>query len=164
MSIQLADIQKFFFYAMMQGYAGNAPKAKAPGMPGYKEIDVISISESWRCLDRYCVTPLSNKSAGTITICCQNDSGWVLHYGGEYSEEVIDFLKIALRANYEKEIFLGCRGPEYMESQDGKNLCYTNSLFEGSKTFAAFNGFESIRDLDNRLLGYHGYMGMSLLP
>ena len=163
MTIDLTDVKVFFFKAMLQGYARSVEKAMAYDMPGYKDIDFHE--GDWRCLDRYCTTPLSDKSAGSTTIWYRSTPVWVMHYGGQYKEEVIDFLKLALRCNYEEAIFLGCRGPEWFTHQRS-SLLYTNALFPGSQHFGAFSGFESIKDTadNNRLLGYHGYMGMSLLP
>lgn len=163
MNVTLAQVEVFFFKAMQYGYASNVSRKTAVlGMPGFKQIDFCD--GDWRCLDRYCVTPLSSKSAGSTTIWHQNIPVWMMHYGGQYKEEAIDFLKLALRANYDESIFHGCRGPASL-SHVGETFLYTNTLFPESRHFGAFTGYEKITNTrDNQLLGYHGYMGMSLLP
>jgi len=160
MSIALDQVKEFFFVAMMQGYVGNKSKVKIASMPGFKEIDVIA--GLWRCLDRYCVNSVSRKSAGTTTIWFENDPVWIMNYSGWYDESAIDFLKSALRSNYEKSIFVGGRGPTYF-FESGSPFTYSNFGCIGM-TFARFQGQEQINALNHGNLGYHNYWGMSLLP
>ena len=162
MNIPLRDVEMFFFQAMMQGYADNETKRKTVDMLHHKEVDIIQ--GDWRCLDRYCVTPLSDKSAGSTTIWYQGIPVWVMNYGGDYKEEAIDFLKLALRSNYEEMIFLGCRGPAIFTHLDNP-LIYTNSMSKDSHGFGDFKGCETIKNKSTyTMLGYHEYWGMSLLP
>lgn len=64
--IDLKVVEEFFFKAMLQGYAAGAQKTRVPDMPGYKEIRFQE--GDFLLVDRYCVTPNSEKSAGTTTI------------------------------------------------------------------------------------------------
>lgn len=107
--MDMAKVQQFFFKAMVEGWATNTPKIKVADMPGYKAI--YFKDGNYSLMDRYCVTPLSNKSAGTTTIWFNDIPVWVMNYGGYYEEEVIDFLKRMLGKTYQASEFIGGRGP-----------------------------------------------------
>ena len=112
----LEGAQKAFFEAMLDGYAGgdNRKSAKVKGEDGYTTITYTSKDGECKVVDRYCTTPLSDKSCGTTTIFYENGSVWVpvwwMSYGGRYPKRVIPFLKESLKWAYEMRDFCGGRG------------------------------------------------------
>lgn len=158
----LDEAQEFFFRGMIGGWAAGGKKIAIPELPGYKGI--LFEEEHFRLLDRWCVTPFSNKSDGGTTIWWREflDSPWipvwVMHYAGWYEEEAIPLVQAALTETYAKGEFRGCRGPGHLRRGD---LLYTNTF---SGRFDKFAGWEGvIRYSTNASLGVHEYSGMSLL-
>ncbi len=155
--LDMAQIQAFFFKAMMEGYAVGGQKIKIADMPGYKAIPFRD--GDFYLLDRYCVTPNSPKSAGTTTIWFQDVPVWVMNYGGYYDDHAIRTLKCALRKAYETQQFIGGRGSRVYT--DG-SFVYVNHPRRND--FDAFEGRESIiNEITGVELGFHQYWGMSLL-
>ncbi|MDO8565172.1 MAG: DUF5680 domain-containing protein [bacterium] len=153
-------VEAFFFTAMQQGYAGGTgPKTKVLDMPGYKEIRYAD--GDFLLVDRWCVNPDSEKSAGTTTIWYQEKPVWLMGYGGVYPKVVIPFLKQALRFQYCKDgHFLGGRGPKLVTDRVAGQI-YMNRPVQND--FDRFNGREEIVDMSTGAVGYHDYWGMSLL-
>ena len=150
------EVESFFFKAMMDGYAAQgSKKTKVVDMPGYKEIRFQD--GEFLLVDRWCVNPLSPKSAGTTTIWIQEFPVWVMNYGGFYEESVIALLKHVLRNTYEAHQFIGGRGPILYEEGD---LVYMNH--PDHNEFAEFDGDEEIFDVKGTSFGYHKYWGMKL--
>jgi hypothetical protein len=151
--------KNFFFEGMMQGYAVSEKKIKIAKLPGYKAIPFRD--GDFSLLDLYCVTPNSNKSAGTTTIWFQEEPVWIMQYSGYYEESAIKFLKTALCKAYEMRHFVGDRGPvSYKENL----FIYTNSPRRNN--FTKFEGREEIfvNTADGQVsLGFHEYSGMSLV-
>jgi len=127
-----------FFEAMMDGYAGGKLRrsVKTLSPDGYKTIEFHM--GDYKVIDRYCVTPHSDFSAGTTTIFHLGVPVWWMTYGGRYSAAVIPFLKKALYQAYRKNEFNGGRGPGCFSE---KELVYANFVAERS-TFGAFSGEE----------------------
>ncbi len=145
-----AQIQAFFFKAMMEGWISGGQEITNPNMPGYKTL--LFRDEDFFLHDCYCVNPNSTKSVGATTIFFQNAPVWVMNYGGFYEDGVITFLKSALRETYRISKFVGGRGPL---AHLGDSLIYEFNKFEGR---------EEVLDKESRtLLGFHEYWGMSLL-
>lgn len=157
MLMDTAQIQSFFFKAMVGGWAVGGQKIKIADMPGYKAIPFRD--GDFYLLDRYCVTPNSPKSAGTTTIWFQGIPVWLMNYGGFYEESAIAFLKRTLCKTYEAHQFVGGRGP--LVCIEG-SLIYVNQPCLND--FAKFEGREQILDAENGMsLGFHEYWGFSLL-
>lgn len=155
--MSIAQIQSFFFKAMVGGWAVGGKKIKIADMPGYKAIPFRD--GDFYLLDRYCVTPNSPKSAGTTTIWFQDVPVWLMNYGGFYEESVIKFLKRALRKTYETHQFVGGRGP-LVHVKD--LLVYVNQ--PRLNDFAKFEGREEVFNAESGAsLGFHEYWGFSLL-
>lgn len=170
----LERAKEVFFKAMLDGYAGDKKMSTNTISPdGYKTIEFID--GEFRVVDRYCITPLSDYSAGTTTIFFKgSDESWVpvwwMSYGGVYPKGAIQFLKMALQKAYVTEQFCGGRGLENFQSKisvDGfqVTLEYRN-VFEGN--FVDFEGVEEILQIplpgyEPEKIGYHEYSGMSLL-
>lgn len=161
----LNGAREMFFAAMLAGYASekiNLAKisAKILGKDGYKTITFLS--GNYKVVDRYCVTPLSDFSAGTTTIFHRfRFKGrwipvWWMSYSGHYPKEVIPFLKVALKQSYEKGEFAGGRGPKTLQFVKGKSDLYENHWVGD---FHSFDGCESI----NCNAGFHKYFGMALI-
>jgi hypothetical protein len=146
--VGLEEIQKFFFKAMLNGYAASKSSGhKAEFREG-----------NFRLLDCWCVNSGSLKSVGTTKIWFRGEPVWVMSYGGYYSKEVTPFLKRALHMAYESGKFVGGRGLCVIEDE----LFYHNS--PRLNDFSRFEGHEEI--LGNRgevLLGSHDYWGMALI-
>lgn len=155
--MNIAQIQSFFFKAMVEGWAIGGQKIKIADMPGYKAIPFRD--GDFYLLDCYCVTPNSPKSAGTTTIWFKDVPVWFMNYGGFYEESAISFLKRALHNTYEVHQFVGGRGPILYEEG---NLVYMNH--PDPNDFAEFEGCEEVFEAESGTsLGYHKYWGMSLL-
>lgn len=155
--MDIAQIQSFFFKAMVEGYVAGGQKIEIADMPGYKALPFRD--GNLYLLDRYCVTPNSPKSAGTTTIWFKDVPVWVMNYGGFYEESAIAFLKRALRKTYEAGQFVGGRGPlVYVEG----SLVYVNQ--PRLNDFAKFEGREEVFNAKGvTSLGFHEYWGISLL-
>lgn len=155
--MDIAEIQSFFFKAMVKGWAKGVEEISVANMPGYKAIPFQE--GDFYLIDKYCVTPYSQKSAGTTTIWFKQNPVWVMNYGGFYDEDAIDCLKLALRQAYERQQFVGGRGPRIYVA---KTLFYVNQPRFNS--FTRFEGREEIFDRAcGESLGFHEYWGMSLL-
>lgn len=146
-----------FFAAMMKGYAGDGTDAvKTITSDGGTIIEFVSAE--YKVVDRYYTTPNSPYSVGTTMIYFENIPIWWMSYGGFYQDRAIPFLKAALGKTYEARTFLGGRGPR---TYVGEGLCYEN-IFTGD--VHNFKGREEIRNQNPyELLGFHEYLGMSLL-
>lgn len=156
----LDQAQEVFFEAMMDGYAGNLENStKTVDSEGYKTITFVH--GDFKVVDRYCVTPNSDFSAGTTTIFYKPEDRWTpvwwMSYGGRYPFYLIHFLKSALRATYEKKEFCGGRGPKFFR---GFGESYENN-WEGD--FYFFSGKEEIHTCLGRGMGGHQYFGMALI-
>jgi len=154
----MAQIQSFFFKAMIEGWAKNSPKMSITDMPGYKAIPFED--GDFYLLDRYCVNPHSQRSTGTTTIWFRNEPVWVMNYGGYYTKGATAFLKNALGKAYQEHHFVGGRGPRVYK--DGLAYLYINQA--RINEFEKFEGREEIfAGVDNVPLGFHEYWGMSLI-
>jgi hypothetical protein len=81
-----------------------------------------------------------------------------MHYGGNYSEAVIPFLKMVLASSYNVRSFRGGRGPFIRANTEYEY--HNNPLGD----FYKFSGQEKILDAKTKkLLGYHDYFGMTLI-
>ncbi|MCK5021786.1 MAG: hypothetical protein KAR54_00875 [Candidatus Pacebacteria bacterium] len=153
------DIKKVFWESAKSGYGSNkVEKIRIDELPGYKCI--LFKSGKFSVLDAYCVTPLSNKSLGTITIWLDNVPVWVMQYGGFYPKKVVPFLKLALQSTILNEKFIGGRGPSLFKHKDYPNLSYVNN--PEVNDFTIFWGKEWITE-DAQPLGYHYYNGIILI-
>ncbi len=154
--MDLAQIEAFFFRAMMAGWATDSDSSEIDCLPGHKAI--LYSEGDLRLLDLYCVNPNSPKTTGTTTIWFKDVPVWVMHYGGFYKDSAIAILKNALRKTYKDGVFVGCRGPMIFQED---SLVYVNRLHIGN--FGKFEGREEVfRPKDGVSLGYHEYWGMSL--
>ncbi|MBN2093857.1 MAG: hypothetical protein JW740_00565 [Candidatus Zambryskibacteria bacterium] len=168
--------EKVFFDAMLDGYAGNKKNSvKVIESSGYKRITFVS--GNYKVVDHYCVTPLSDFSAGTTTIFYRfRPRGrwmavWWMSYSGCYPKEVISFLKMALNYAYKQREFHGGRGLAthgfYNDTRVGnydKNLLkYENTIFLGGG-FENFAGMEHIFfTATSGEIGFHEYNGRILI-
>jgi hypothetical protein len=158
----LKKIEKIFFEAMIDRYAGRNKKSiKIKGSDGDNIISFIS--ENFKVLDRCFITPYSKKIAGTIVILRDNIPIWFMSYSGYYPAKVNSFLKSALQQTYKKELFLGGRGPhEY----SNKVFVYRNYPFSSTprgSRFSSFSGHEAIYNKKtSESLGFCDYRGIFL--
>jgi len=154
----LKEAKRYFFLAMLAGWAGGAKAVPVPNKPGFKQTNYQD--GDFHVLDEYGKGRGSNKSVGTTTIWYFNEPVWVMTYGGHYRKDEVPFLKNVLVAAYEKGRFYGGRG-SYSENRD---LAYINAEHQSS-TFSDFKGCEMIiTRVGNTPLGHHWYHGMALLP
>jgi hypothetical protein len=154
----LEGAKQAFFKAMMDGYAGdrkNSIKTTTPD--GYKTIEFTD--GEFKVVDRYCITPDSDHSAGTTTIFFKNVPVWWMSYGRRYPKNTISFLKEALKKAYGVGEFCGGRGPDFFTKD---SLQYHNAW---AGDFSRFQGGEEVfaRLMVSELVGFHKYFGMSLL-
>ena len=160
MILDITHVEAVFFTAMQVGYAVEGiQKTEVADMPGYKEIRYED--GDFLLVDRWCVNPDSQKSAGTTTIWYKNKPVWFMSYGGFYPEETIRFLKSVLRIQYcENGRFLGGRGPK-VASDPSAGWIYRNRPVQND--FRNFSGREEIHNIHTGVNGFHDYWGMSLI-
>ncbi|MBX4189656.1 hypothetical protein KW785_03660 [Candidatus Parcubacteria bacterium] len=155
--VAIAEIQKFFFEAMLQGWAGGAAKTEMPGMPDFKKIEYEH--DGFKLLDCYSKSLGSRFSGGWTVIWFEGIPVWMMSYSGQYDPVAIPLLKEALKASYEHRRFEGGRGPVNF-SRNG--LTYSNQT--GNWKFEQFDGREAIHRIDDgRYLGHHQYSGHILI-
>jgi hypothetical protein len=156
----LEGAEEAFFVAMMDGYAGEKKNSiKTTDSDGYKTI-TWEVG-NYKVVDRYCVTPKSDFSAGTTTIFYRYNQWipvWWMSYGGYYPGPLIYFLKKCLKTNYEKKVFMGGRGPSCVKGETGES--YIN---KATGDFDCFSGEEQINSDIAICKGYHKYFGMALI-
>ncbi|MDP2631730.1 MAG: hypothetical protein Q8P30_03110 [Candidatus Uhrbacteria bacterium] len=164
--VELAEVQEFFFKAMLHGWAGDGKPIAVTDMPGFKEF---SFQDSKFLLkDRFSSTPESDKSSGTTTIWFQDVPIWNMYYAGWYTKEASGVVKHALRQAYENEVFRGGRGQPCtltkQMSPDSQEITVRYNNVLRSNGFDQFEGCEDVRNMShNELCGYHRYHGMILL-
>lgn len=167
--------KEIFFKAMLAGYAGDGGGVKKEKTPdGYK---TLTYEEGKFCVvDCYCVTPHSNRSAGTTTIFYEGQAIWWMSYGGWYEERAIPTLKKALVKAYRHGRFIGGRGVHWTKGfsfeNDGLSYLYDNRPDKKRRFFhGQFEGEEYIWQhikghgyfRQPKIVGYHKYFGMSLI-
>jgi hypothetical protein len=157
--VDIDEVKEFFFEAALRTWAGEGEKTTFPDLPGSKVL-VLERGE-FRYVDLYYVAEGSDfpESFGQTTIWVANTPVWGMQYGGKYEEEVIPFLKDALKHAYERCLFNGGRGPS--EFRETYGLTYTNT--PGHTKFDRFWGREEINTAWGEPKGWHRYQGF-LLP
>jgi hypothetical protein len=169
----LGVAEEIFFVAMLDGYAGDKKNSvKTVDEDGYKIITFVA--GIYKVVDRYCVTPISNFSAGTTTIFYRPSEihqwmpVWWMSYAGNYPKKVIPFLKTALKQAYEMGEFIGGRGLVDPFIDKEHSLIYENDVrsYSGGH-FEYFGGEEKISVFKNfkvgEVLGFHKFFGMALI-
>lgn len=156
----LEHAKKFFFVAMLIGYISGNKKFTKKTSDGHVFIKLAK--GKFKLVDSYFKNPGSILSSGTTTIYYDGTPIWVMYYGGWYVKEVIPILKMALETAYRSKKFNGGRG-----IRDYRPYGYTYENIIHNKEFSSFkefSGHEEIRKQGtNKLLGYHNYLGMSLI-
>ena len=162
MSINIKEVQGFFFEMMLAGYAsGKEPESffRFPGHQGAKRISYQKAG-GWNGTDEWEKTHPSKGSDGTTIIYKNGYPVWRMDYWGHYPKECLPFLRLALTKNYDEGKWLGGRGPHVFED---KHWFYSNSVL-GKHDFHEFHGREFIADnMKNIEVGYHEYRGRSLI-
>jgi hypothetical protein len=156
MDIEL--LQEFFFEAANATYVGGGvKKTSIVDLPGAKVIKYQS--GEFHYVDLWYVGQESEHSFGQTTIWHNEIPIWGMQFGGYYPEDVIEFLKDALRAAYSVKAFHGGRGlPTFTDNQ---KFTYTNHT--EINEFTSFAGQECIyRYLQSELVGRHWYRGYYL--
>jgi hypothetical protein len=161
----LANAKKIFFKALLAGYVGNKKNVRKEQRPnGEKIITWISPDGIWKVVDRYVTTRGSKWSAGSTTIFYRGEAVWWMSYGGWYEKRTIPFLKKALARAYTTRIWNGGRGCRFFSDVSHPGVIYSNTTSPVNNDFTNFSGEEQIT-LENgsEILGYHKFMGMSLI-
>ncbi|MEK7200530.1 MAG: hypothetical protein AAB672_00135 [Patescibacteria group bacterium] len=163
----LKEAQEVFFEAMLDGYCGERKHSTKTSTPDGRKV-ITFVKGDFTVIDEYRVTPHSDKSAGTTSILFKGDLVWWMSYGGHYLKYTIPLLKAIMKANYERGVFNGGRGPENVRCKDVNlmNVVYDATEYTnvGTGDFSLFKGREEIFDLTfSRSLGFHIYFGMSML-
>lgn len=165
---QEAAIRDAFFAAMMAGYAGEtSAKRHISALPCSKLFDFER--GEYKVCDTYFTAEGSMHSSGMTIIWHKGQPVWTMYYQGWYEPEAIPLLKQALRANYERGVFLGGRGPKVFSQG---SLKYQNTVNELRAVFHNFEGEEEVAYISGpnepasatRVIGRHIYMGMMYLP
>lgn len=159
----IKKIEKFFFEAMLHGWIskGSANKVKI----SQNETVFTFANDNLFLTDRYWTSPTSDRSAGitliqadTVSVRANAVPVWVMQYQGRYSKDAIPLLKKVLLGAYEVRAFWGARGQPYFKKG---SLIYLNHI--KINEFGFFRGSEEIICTSGAQLGYHAYMGMSLI-
>lgn len=162
--VSLSEVEQFFYIARQRGYVDpKAHRYLSPGRPGFRYT--VYAEGSFRMMDEWCSNPSDFWSSGYTTIWFDQIPVWQMFYWGMYTEEAAKFLKEALRASYQDDKFYGGRGRVSYEGVDsqGDKLVYRN--IPKYSSFGLFEGSEDITLVKKqRQLGYHNYMGFSLMP
>ena len=149
-----------FFVVMLAGYAGG-DRAVGLRVLVKKEKNkhkVTAYFDGYKIEDKWNTFPNSQCSEGVTTIYYNDSPIWRMHYGGNYPEKVIPFLKKMLASSYNVRSFRGGRGPFVRSNTEYEY--HNNPLGD----FYRFSGQEKILDFKSKkLLGYHDYFGMALI-
>lgn len=159
----VTELEKFFFEAMLDGWAAGGAKQTVPGMPGYKKIVYTrSPSDGLTLVDLYCVRPGSLWSAGTTTIFRGGWPRWFMQYHGWYSAEGSSVCRYALMDAYEARRFSGGRG-RHVYRIPSIGLVYRNE--NPSYDFGRFSGHEVVESMADPAVihGEHWYAGGLML-
>lgn len=155
----LAGAEEAFFKALLAGYAGEGDGEARKEKSATGQITMTCEIGDFKVVDRYYITPNTNRSAGTTTISFKGQVIWYMSYLGFYDERAIDLLKQTLRMAYRGKLFNGGRGMEWLKSD---TMAYTNQIER--RSFCDFKGREEVKDSrSGELLGYHEYAGLSLI-
>lgn len=147
-----------FFRAMQDGYANpNVQKGTIIELPGSKTITFVL--GDFKVVDCYFTNSHGNHSAGSTHIWCEGQLVWTMSYQGWYQEEVVPFLKKALRQNYDIGFWNGGRGPSFF-ADDG--MTYFNNV-NSPNEWKHFHGKEMVYDRNGQLAGFHEYQGVLLV-
>ena len=158
MTINLAVAKDFYLAGMKEGWPYDKVAKQVPGLPGHY---VYTYTDGdWDMADMFVISTGSSTSSGTTTIWQHKRVVWTMQYWGRYGKEEQPFLKLALRAAYDKQSFVGGRGPlRYQGTGDYSHLLYEN--LPSNLNFDIFSGEEKITNLAaNRVVGWHGYSGI----
>jgi hypothetical protein len=161
----LTKAMKIFFRALLDGYIGNRRNVRKDHRPnGEKIITWISPDGVWKVVDRYTTTRGSKCSAGFTTIFFRGEAVWWMSYGGWYEKNTIPFLKKCLARAYGLKIWNGGRGCRFFTDPGHPGIIYSNTTRPMENDFGHFQGEEKITvEKDSKILGYHKFMGMSLI-
>jgi hypothetical protein len=162
---KLKELEKFFCEAMAHGWASGL-EGRQIVRDGWRKCSYENKNDfpDLYLEDCWGRDPSSKKPSGQTIIYEEKSPVWVMWYGGElYKQEALPLLKSALIKNYSKNIFLGGRGPRWLEDT-GK--VYMNGC---TGNFVQFKGTELIVDEnfdegeEGYSLGSHSYWGGSLV-
>jgi len=152
-------LERFFFDAMLRGYASDQKANPHPKLAGWKQN--VYEDAGLRLVDEWC------KEGGRTIISAQGIPLWVMTYAGQYQATGIPLLKRALSHAYKVGFFYGGRG-SVMVDPGNANIVYDNR-YQGD--FCKFSFFESIRSRDKSkrigsttVLGSHEGWGGLLVP
>jgi len=158
-----AGAQEAFFAAMKAGYAVGGEKVHIPQLPRSKVIPFEH--GDYSVYDCYFTAEESTRSSGMTIIWLKGQPVWTMQYQGWYELEAIPFLKRALKSNYERDVFLGGRGPKMFRQLP---FTYYNYVEEFREDFRHFVGRETISlagpEGGSSFVGWHEYQGMLYLP
>jgi len=154
----LTQAELAFFEAMQQGYAAGVEAKLLEGHPGWKVYEWHNAH--WRVEDGYYVNPDTGKSFGNTHIEHEGKLIWCMSYAGFYYPDAANSLKWSLLETYQKNQFVGGRGPLYH-----KNTCFEYYNMPVESKFENFHGYEQILNerAGHRVWGWHRYFGMALI-
>ena len=151
------EILDIFGAAICAGYASEGSKTSIQELPGSK---LITFADGpFKVVDFYFTNPNSIFSSGMTVIYYGRNPVWSMSYQGWYDKKDIPFLKEALLENYRNGVFVGGRGPERFEAEDGR--LYINQ--PQGKGLKEFSGKEQIMGRTGEILGEHFYQGGLLI-
>lgn len=151
------EIKRFFFEAMLAGYASGVDPSSSADLPNGK---IIRFEDGeWLLVDLWTESPNSYQTVGTTTIFFKQIPVWDMQYDGQYNPDAIETLKLALNEAHRNSLFVGGRG---VMKFTHNGLTYTNS--PGDNRFILFNGTEQIKSQNGDFLGGHRYSGGIRFP
>ncbi len=161
----LLGAQVVFFEANLDGYVGGGEgrrSVKTKVAVCDTVVTTITFTDgNYQVVDQYKTTKDSDRSDGWTVVSFKGEDIWCMSYGGQYTKELIPFLKEALCVTFQAFTFVGGRGPVLYQRG---NFVYRN-VSKG--VFQSFQGREHIAEILSAgreiQLGYHEYIGTSLL-
>lgn len=161
----LKQAKNAFIKAMLAGYISDSADKKVIRISSRNGAEQMFTyeDEEMKVVDHRLIAQTSRFFVGTTTVFIDDVPIWWMSFGGRYPKEITDFLKRALKAQYESGSFRGGRGSiRYSDNE----FTYSNTLdgIENSDlSLENFSGREEITDKDGNVLGFLNYSGMSLL-
>jgi len=150
----LEKLERFFFAAMLRGYASSQEANPHPTREKWKQN--ACVEGSLMLVDEWC------KEGGRTIISSEGFPLWVMTYHGSYVEEAIPFLKDVLSLTYREGSFFGGRGVRRASAKDNPSLFYYNQC---TGNFMEFTFAEKIDNLAKpAYFGHHKGWGGLLVP
>jgi predicted Rdx family selenoprotein len=156
MKINIQKILDVYYRAMLASYFGTKQNDNVMTVKNNDQtVTTYREGDDFIAIDSY------SETGGKTEIFYQGELVWEMTYSGNYPRNTIPTLMSAIKANLEKKIFMGGRGPERF---DNDIYVYENNI--ESNDPMNFRGIEKIYVpgpvIEPVILGYHQYSGKAV--